>query len=125
MSLKFDTMSKHLLSIIFAVVFLVNCEMVNAQSAPANSSASLELVFDELKVFPNPTTDYFQISNGSNIKKIVVYNIFGKEVKTFFHYNNAQHEVSDIKSGMYIVKMIDEKNKVVKSVKLHKNFTGA
>jgi hypothetical protein len=118
-------MSKHLLSIIFAVVFLFNCEMANAQSVPSNGSTSLDLVADELKVFPNPTTDYFQISNGSNIKKIVVYNIFGKEVKTFFHYNNAQHEVSDIKSGMYIVKMIDEKNKVIKSVKLHKNFTGA
>ena len=50
--------------------------------------------------------------------------MFGKEVKSYFHYANALHDVSEIKAGMYIVKMLDEKNKVVKSVKLNKTYAG-
>lgn len=80
--------------------------------------------FNNLKVYPNPATDYFQISNASGVKKIVVYNMFGKEVKTYFHYPNAQHEIAELKAGMYIVKLLNDKNKVVKSVKLNKGYSG-
>jgi hypothetical protein len=79
---------------------------------------------NNLKVYPNPATDYFQISNTVGVKKIVVYNMFGKEVKSYFHYPNAQHEISELKTGMYIVKLINDKNKVVKSVKLNKVHSG-
>lgn len=79
---------------------------------------------NNLKVYPNPATDYFQISNTVGVKKIVVYNMFGKEVKSYFHYPNAQHEISELKTGMYIVKLINDKNKVVKSVKLNKIHSG-
>ena len=80
---------------------------------------------EEIKIFPNPATDFFQINNSSIVKKVVLYNIVGKEVKTFIHYNNAQHEISDLKAGMYFIKMFDEKNRVVRSLKLNKSFDGA
>ena len=80
--------------------------------------------FNNLKVYPNPATDYFQLSNAVGVKKIVIYNMFGKEVKSYFHYPNAQHEISELKTGMYIVKLINDKNKVVKSVKLNKSYIG-
>lgn len=76
------------------------------------------------KIFPNPAISSFQLTNANNVKKVIVYNMFGKEVKTFFHYNNAQHEISDLKTGMYVVKLIDEKNKVIKTLKLNKAYEG-
>jgi Secretion system C-terminal sorting domain len=79
---------------------------------------------NNLKVYPNPATDYFQLSNAVGVKKIVVYNMFGKEVKSYFHYPNAQHEISELKTGMYIVKLLNDKNKVIKSVKLNKSYSG-
>jgi len=91
----------------------------------SSTSSTKDLNNVNIRVFPNPATEYFQITNGSAIKKVVLYNMFGKEVKTFFHYSNAQHEISELKTGMYIVKMIDEKNKVIKSLKLNKGFSGA
>ncbi len=118
-------MKKCLLFMFFVLV----ASGMNAQSNGSNQGSvftalSVDNNTDDLKVYPNPASDYIMVSNGTNIKKIVVYNMFGKEVKTFLNYSNAQHEISDLKSGMYMVKMIDEKNKVVKSVKLNKNFTG-
>jgi hypothetical protein len=118
-------MNKHLL-VLFVSLF-VCFGVQDSLLAQSNSQVGItpsEIPLDELKVYPNPTTDYFQISNGLNVKKVIIYNMFGKEVKSFFHYNNAQHDVNDLKAGMYIVKMMDDRNKVVKSIKLHKNFAG-
>jgi hypothetical protein len=78
-----------------------------------------------LKIYPNPATENFSLTEASDVKKVVLYNMFGKEVKTFLHYNNAQHEISDLKAGMYVVKMLDEKSKVLKTIKLTKSSGGA
>jgi hypothetical protein len=119
-------MGKNLLIFIFSLfVFMGAQTPLMAQNSMQGGTNPSEISFDELKVYPNPTADFFQINNGLNIKKVIVYNMFGKEVKSFYHYNNAQHDVNDLRPGMYIVKMMDEKNKVIKSVKLHKNFVGA
>ncbi len=78
-----------------------------------------------IKLYPNPASEYFQITNDSNVDKIRVYNIFGREVKSFYHYNNAQHEIGELKAGMYILKLLDNKNQLVKSMKLQKVSSGA
>jgi hypothetical protein len=118
-------MGRLLLSIIFLLssFVLVHTNLVG-QSASATQS-QLEYNIDDIKVFPNPATDYFQINNALAVKKVVVYNMFGKEVKVLFNHNNTQHDVTDLKSGMYIIKMLDDRNKVVKSVKLQKISSGA
>lgn len=104
----------------FTIEVLSTVITLNASTA----SSTKEQLINAIKLFPNPATDYIQISNGLGVKKVVIYNIFGKEIKTYFHYNNAQHEISDLKSGMYIVKLIDEKNKVIKTLKLNKAYDG-
>ena len=57
--------------------------------------------------------------------RIIIYNLIGKEVKSLFHYNNAQHEIGELKAGMYVVKMFDIKGKLIKSLKLNKVYDGA
>jgi hypothetical protein len=96
---------------------------VNETTASGSSVSSLilEAPGDDIRVFPNPAVDYFQVVNGQNVRKIVIFNIFGKEIKSFVHASNAQYDVTDMNAGMYLVRMLDDKNKVVKSVKLHKN----
>jgi di/tripeptidase len=118
-------MGRLILSFIFLLssFVLVQTNLLG-QSAPTAQS-QLEYNNDDLKVFPNPATEYFQINNALSIKKVVIYNMFGKEVKVLLNQNNTQHDVTDLKSGMYIIKMLDERNKIVKSVKLQKISSGA
>jgi hypothetical protein len=78
-----------------------------------------------IKIFPNPASDYFQVGNGNQVDRIIIYNLIGKEVKSLFHYNNAQHEIDELKAGMYVVKMFDSKGKHIKSLKLNKIYGGA
>lgn len=88
-------------------------------------SSAKDFTVANLKVFPNPTANYFQIANGNAVKKIIIYNVLGKEVKTFFHYPNAQHDVAELRKGIYMVRMFDSKNRVIKTVRLSKQGDGA
>ena len=91
----------------------------------SGSSSLKEVLNSYIKIYPNPTSDFFQLVNNTSVKKVIVYNMFGKEIKSFFHYNNAQHDISELKSGMYIIKMVDDKNKVIRTLKLNKSYDGA
>ncbi len=117
-------MGRHFLSIIFFLSSFVLFHTNLAGQSASAAQSQMEYNNDDLKVFPNPATEYFQINNALSIKKLVIYNMFGKEVKVLFNQNNTQHDVTDLKSGMYIIKMLDERNKVVKSVKLQKISSG-
>lgn len=112
--------------IVFLFVFILSGGLWNGLSGQNVSSAlknttSGDETLVEAKVYPNPADDYFQVVGAVSIKKIVIYNMFGKEVRAFFHSSLGQYDIADLKSGMYIVKMLDEKNKVLKMVKLHKS----
>jgi len=78
------------------------------------------VVSENIKLYPNPTSDVFQISSTSNISNLVVYNIVGKEIKSFESNNGDGYDVSDIPNGMYLVRLFDYKNQVVKVIRLSK-----
>lgn len=104
------------------VIYSVDIDVNNCKP-----SSTLDGIEDYLstKVYPNPAEDYFQIASNKDVEKVVLYNMFGKEVKSFYHYNLAKHEISQLKSGMYIVKLLDAKNKLIKTIKLSKITNGA
>jgi hypothetical protein len=90
----------------------------------ACTTSAKDISVSAIKVYPNPASEYFQISNSSQVNKIIIYNVLGKEIKTLFHYNNANHDISELKKGIYMVRLLDSKNKVIKTVRLSKNLDG-
>ena len=73
-----------------------------------------------IKLFPNPASDYFQLVNGEKVDQIIVYNILGKQVK-YFGKEDEIYEVSDLTKGIYMVQLIDLDTEVTKTLKLKKN----
>jgi hypothetical protein len=70
-------------------------------------------------IYPNPSTDYFFISN--TVSKVEIFSISGQLVKTYTDQTTGyQYNISDLNSGMYLVKIVDENNRV-KTTKLLKN----
>lgn len=118
-------MNRSIHAVIFLLLFGVGLAAQSNMPVINNNIQEQSKTVDEIKIFPNPAIDYLQISNNAFVKKIVILNIFSKEVKSFQHYNNAQHDISDLKPGLYIIKMVDEKNKVVRSLKFNKSYDGA
>ena len=79
-----------------------------------------ELEAAQVRVFPNPAVNYFQIQNGQKIDQITIYNILGKKVKFFENADNRLY-IGDLAKGIYMVQMIDLDSNSTKTLTLKKN----
>jgi hypothetical protein len=63
-------------------------------------------------LFPNPATLQLNITNNSNIKTVLVYNVTGQLVKELNyekeHLKNVSLAIDELAPGMYMVQIIDE-----------------
>jgi hypothetical protein len=84
-------------------------------STTSTSTAAGDL---RLTVYPNPTSDYFQISELPGLKQIEVFNIVGTKIKSFTAAPNKQYFVGDLSEGMYLVRLISSSKKILKTVRL-------
>ncbi len=59
-----------------------------------------------VSLFPNPANEYFTLEGGENeIQKIIIYNLVGKEIKTFRAQEN--YHINELSNGIYFVKITD------------------
>jgi hypothetical protein len=65
-----------------------------------------------LKIFPNPTSNFIQIEGVDALKNIEIYSLEGKKVMNAATIN-AQVDVSSLQTGMYFLKVIDAQNRSV------------
>jgi hypothetical protein len=75
---------------------------------------------NDIKIFPNPAEDYFTIKNDAGVTKVGIYNIVGKEIDTYKHVIGNTYNVSNYVRGLYIVRLIDNRGKTLKSIRLNK-----
>jgi hypothetical protein len=73
-----------------------------------------------LSVYPNPTSDYFQVSETPGLKYIELFNIVGNKVRSFDAYPQKQYAVSDLTEGIYLVRLLTSSGKVIKTIRLSK-----
>ena len=72
--------------------------------------------FDELNkatLYPNPVSNQLNISTSSDIQKIVIYDISGKQVK-ILEGNVNSIDVSNFQSGFYIIGITIDGNTTVR-----------
>ncbi|NNF34481.1 MAG: T9SS type A sorting domain-containing protein [Saprospiraceae bacterium] len=91
-----------------------------ASMSISNTTSIFSQEEKELIVYPNPTSDYFQVGNDTKVKKIVVYNIVGKEIKRFNHIPGRQHSVESLRNGLYLIRLFDGNGEIIKALRLSK-----
>jgi len=84
---------------------------VSTKNNPAQSN---------LTVYPNPTTDYFQISDTPGLKRIELFNIVGNKVRSYDALPQKQYPVGDLSEGIYLVRLMNSTGKVLKTIRLSK-----
>lgn len=94
---------------------LINKTSITAVSCPALLSSPILEEKDVFSMFPNPVTSILNISLGSNseIQKVVIYDITGKQVR-FQEGNTTSIHVGDLISGFYFLEVTIDENKEVK-----------
>ena len=75
----------------------------------------------EVTIYPNPTTDYFNIRSDRNIGSVAVYDLLGKEIlRKDTHGQHARIQVGTLSKGVYIVRVLDHEGQVITTKRLRK-----
>lgn len=73
-----------------------------------------------LTVYPNPTSDYFQVSDTPGLRYIELFNIVGNKVRSFDAIPQKQYSVADLTDGIYLVRLMNSTGKIIKTIRLSK-----
>jgi len=76
---------------------------------------------EAIRIYPNPTSDYFRIYQSTAVSRIEIYNIVGKRIAAYPASQDGQYDVIDLQNGMYLVRLIAADKSVIKTVRLSKN----
>ncbi len=74
-----------------------------------------------LTVFPNPTADYFNIRGGNGVDRVVLYNVLGREMRSFNVAPGQRYYIGDLPNGLYLASMVDNNKGIVKTLRLKKS----
>lgn len=75
---------------------------------------------ESLRIFPNPATSYFQLSEFTGVDKIVLYSMVGNRMREFSASAGNRFDISELPQGVYIVRILDQGQQVLKTVRLSK-----
>jgi hypothetical protein len=73
-----------------------------------------------LRVYPNPSVDHFSLPDNSGVSRVVVYNIIGRQVKSYAVQDGQRYNVADIPDGIYIVRLLGANGATLKTIRLNK-----
>ncbi len=107
---------------------------LTAVNDPSNVIASVELELtatltvdiseediENITIFPNPVSDYFNIKNPNGAAtQIVLYDVLGKQVRTYDAHGVSNFYMGDVQSGRYFARIFDESGKSLKVVRIVK-----
>jgi len=84
----------------------------------------LKLNNEDLKLYPNPTAQYFRLENNSpyQLKQLNIINVLGQVVRTIPVNSNTIHgiDVSNMASGMYNIRIEFEEGTVTRKLEILK-----
>ena len=98
------------------VIEVGNFEFTIGDGTTATENFNKSLV----KIFPNPTTDYFTITDNPYVESIQIFNIVGKQMAATNFQNGDAINISNFPNGLYLVRMLDDDGDVLKTTRLTK-----
>lgn len=79
-----------------------------------------EIASTEIKLYPNPTVDYFQINGADQADRVVIYNIIGKQMRTFNTAPGKLYDLAGLPNGMYLASLVSNDKGILKTFRLGK-----
>jgi hypothetical protein len=114
-------MKKTLLGILFCIFGLAaQAQFAYTGNNGDNRAGRSSEVTTTIQVFPNPATEYFNVSSNQQIERITVYNLLGREMKSFTFTDGDRYFIGDLSKGMYLVQMTGKDNRLISTQRLSK-----
>jgi hypothetical protein len=111
--------------VFFSLKMSAQCPIFWADSEAILSDSEAAWVFDEtsdciekevklpLSIFPNPTSDYFEVKNAVNTEG-VLFDLQGRFVRRFLLNDKTICDISDLPSALYIICVDNQIFKIIK-----------
>jgi hypothetical protein len=90
---------------------------VNSIGCSSNQlSVDDEILYNSLKLYPNPVTNIFTIeSKNVEISKVEIYTVFGEKIKEFTS-NFVSITTDKLPKGIYIIKIYSDKSSIIRKI---------
>ena len=75
---------------------------------------------EDLRVYPNPVTEFFKVGSSDRVATVKVTNVLGREVRHFEYAPNEKYDISDLPRGYYLVQLRDRQNRVLRTHRVSK-----
>ncbi|MGH1434330.1 MAG: T9SS type A sorting domain-containing protein [Lewinella sp.] len=86
-----------------------------------NCITSTSEIDDEVfKIYPNPSADFFQLTETQAIQQLQVYDVLGQQVRQFKVTPNQYYDMNGLPAGVYWVQLMGKRGEVIKTVKFLK-----
>ncbi|MFK7776269.1 MAG: T9SS type A sorting domain-containing protein [Saprospiraceae bacterium] len=93
---------------------------VDENCVPLESTSTNNFDKSLVKIFPNPTNDYFTITENAYVESIQIFNIVGKQMAATNFQSGDAINISSFPNGLYLVRMLDNDGDVLKTTRLTK-----
>jgi len=74
-----------------------------------------------IKVYPNPATSMITLTAQKNkVGYITINTIIGKQIRRVEASSDGRYDVSDLRRGLYIIRVFDKSDNLIKPLRLSK-----
>ncbi|MEM0995141.1 MAG: T9SS type A sorting domain-containing protein [Bacteroidota bacterium] len=76
----------------------------------------------DIKIYPNPATDYIAFQNpDGRVKGVVFYNLVGRSIRKMSASSGKNmYDVTDLSRGMYLIQLVDANGKIITTKRINK-----
>lgn len=111
--------------LLFFLIFsfgLANAQLALKDDCTNCPKKSLTYQKTDIKVYPNPATNYIEFQNPEDkVKRVVVYNLVGRPIRRMSATSGKNwYDVSDLSRGMYLIQLLDAKGTVITTKRINK-----
>lgn len=92
----------------------------NTDQQSPQTTISVNAKKKKINVYPNPAVNFIGLSDSEDVKKIIIFNVMGREAKSFKVEEGMKYDVADLKTGMYLVQIVGTNNKIITTQRLNK-----
>ena len=87
-------------------------------------SDTKEEIASTIQVYPNPVTSHFYLDGNQDkvVKKLALYNLLGRQVRTYDAVNQSQFDMSGLPQGIYLMGMIGANGELLRTIRLNRQF---
>lgn len=101
---------------ILLVSFTIQGQTVKAKGISSTSASAKA----DLKIYPNPASNFIQLKVTAGVSAIIIYNLVGRKIKDFTPAKDKTYLIADLPKGMYLIQLLDFSGKVLTTQRLSK-----